>query len=189
MRHSKLELTMGVYTDPKFLDVHGALDVLPQLPLAGPAGAESVLMTGTDPRTVAPTVAPTWCNRGQDESFPVKLGEVLEALAQRDTVAVTSIPVNTKDPLTTAVSESSSVGATGLEPVTPSVSSNRNPDATLENKGLAATLPGRCTYRCTNASETDLVALAAVLLNLSPEDRTRLAALLRAQTPGAGDNR
>jgi integrase len=30
MRHSKLEVTMGVYTDPKLLDVHGALDVLPQ---------------------------------------------------------------------------------------------------------------------------------------------------------------
>jgi len=123
MRHSKLELTMGVYTDPKLLDVHGALAVLPQLPLAGPAGLASVLMTGTDPRTVAPTVAPTLCNQGQTGSFPVNLGEVLEALAGRGAVAVTSMPVNTKDPLTTAVSESSLVGATGLEPVTPSVSS------------------------------------------------------------------
>src|SRR5262249_1229958 len=31
MRHSKLELTMNVYTDPKLLDVRGALDVLPSL--------------------------------------------------------------------------------------------------------------------------------------------------------------
>jgi integrase len=33
MRHSKLDLTMSVYTDPKLLDVRGALDVLPALPL------------------------------------------------------------------------------------------------------------------------------------------------------------
>jgi len=33
MRHSEIELTMGVYTDPRLLDVRGALDVLPALPL------------------------------------------------------------------------------------------------------------------------------------------------------------
>jgi integrase len=33
MRHSKIELTMNVYTDPRLLDVRGALDVLPSLPL------------------------------------------------------------------------------------------------------------------------------------------------------------
>ena len=35
MRHSKLDLTMNVYTDPRLLDVHGALGVLPDLPLDG----------------------------------------------------------------------------------------------------------------------------------------------------------
>lgn len=29
MRHSDIRLTMGVYTDPKLLDVRGALDALP----------------------------------------------------------------------------------------------------------------------------------------------------------------
>src|SRR5262245_29409434 len=33
MRHSKLDLTMNVYTDPRLLDVRGALDALPALPL------------------------------------------------------------------------------------------------------------------------------------------------------------
>src|SRR5207244_10147599 len=33
MRHSKIDLTMSVYTDPKLLDVRGALDVLPALTL------------------------------------------------------------------------------------------------------------------------------------------------------------
>lgn len=34
MRHSKIDLTMGVYIDPKLLDVYGALDSLPSLNLA-----------------------------------------------------------------------------------------------------------------------------------------------------------
>ena len=33
MRHSTIDLTMNVYTDPKLLDVHGALDSLAALPL------------------------------------------------------------------------------------------------------------------------------------------------------------
>src|SRR5262249_7966415 len=35
MRHSKIDLTMNVYTDPALLDVRGALDALPALPLTG----------------------------------------------------------------------------------------------------------------------------------------------------------
>ena len=33
MRHSKIDLTMNIYTDPKLLDVAGAMEVLPALPL------------------------------------------------------------------------------------------------------------------------------------------------------------
>lgn len=33
MRHSKLDLAINVYTDPALLDVRGALDTLPALPL------------------------------------------------------------------------------------------------------------------------------------------------------------
>jgi hypothetical protein len=35
MRHSKLELTMNVYTDPELLDVAGVLEALPRLPALG----------------------------------------------------------------------------------------------------------------------------------------------------------
>src|SRR5262249_3941195 len=49
MRHSDIKLTMGVYTDPKLLDVRGALDVLPYLPLGGvPHQADTAKATGTD---------------------------------------------------------------------------------------------------------------------------------------------
>ena len=35
MRHSTIDLTMNTYTDPRLLDVHGALDSLPALPIHG----------------------------------------------------------------------------------------------------------------------------------------------------------
>ena len=64
MRHSDPKLTANVYTDPKLLDVHGALDALPSLPLdAGPnAERERARATGTetyDRRAVALPVALT----------------------------------------------------------------------------------------------------------------------------------
>ncbi len=49
MRHSKIDLTMNVYTDPALLDVRGALDTLPALPLQGDqASREAVRATGSD---------------------------------------------------------------------------------------------------------------------------------------------
>jgi len=60
MRHSSIDLTMNVYTDPKLLDVAGAMESLPMLSLS--ASAESAKATGTDDSTVsplAPMLAPT----------------------------------------------------------------------------------------------------------------------------------
>ncbi len=47
MRHASIDLTMNVYTDPRLLDVAGALDVLPALPLDDPTEAERQRATGT----------------------------------------------------------------------------------------------------------------------------------------------
>jgi integrase len=68
MRHSDPKLTANVYTDPKLLDVRGALDALPSLPLGeGPTvERERARATGTDahgPCAVAPLVA---LNRGNE---------------------------------------------------------------------------------------------------------------------------
>jgi integrase len=41
MRHSTIDMTMSVYTDPRLLDVEGALAVLPELPLHGAAVVEA----------------------------------------------------------------------------------------------------------------------------------------------------
>jgi integrase len=73
MRHSDIDLTMNVYTDPRLLDVHGALDALPTLPLAeGPeTGRESLRATGTADGPLAPPLAPTAGNREHTGAFPV----------------------------------------------------------------------------------------------------------------------
>jgi hypothetical protein len=36
MRHKSIDMTMRIYTDPRLLDVEGALSALPELPLEGP---------------------------------------------------------------------------------------------------------------------------------------------------------
>jgi hypothetical protein len=41
MRHSSIDLTMNVHSDPKLLDVAGALDSLPELPLKKPIDKRS----------------------------------------------------------------------------------------------------------------------------------------------------
>ena len=47
MRHSSIDLTMNVYTDPKLLDVAGAIESLPELPLKSSPDHESQKATGT----------------------------------------------------------------------------------------------------------------------------------------------
>ncbi len=58
MRHSVLELTMNTYTDPRLLDVAGALDVLPDLPLDDSGTAERQRATGTYGRKLVPGLVP-----------------------------------------------------------------------------------------------------------------------------------
>ncbi len=48
MRHSKPELTANVYTDPRLLDVAGALGVLPALPLTNPWHDRAARAIGPD---------------------------------------------------------------------------------------------------------------------------------------------
>ncbi len=58
MRHSDPSLTANVYTDPRLLDIAGAVEALPSLPLDGER-VERQKATGTaDERPLAPTLAP-----------------------------------------------------------------------------------------------------------------------------------
>jgi integrase len=74
MRHSDIRLTMATYTDPKLLDVRGALDNLPALPVS--RGHEPMIevtrATGTEglaTSSLAPPLAPTAGFSGQIRSI------------------------------------------------------------------------------------------------------------------------
>ncbi len=69
MRHSSIDLTMNVYTDPKLLDVHEALNLLPKLDFDAERDSTQAMLrvTGTNDlrqSLVVPTVAPTPYKRG-----------------------------------------------------------------------------------------------------------------------------
>jgi hypothetical protein len=126
MRHSKIDLTMTVYTDPALLDVRGALDALPDLALDSAREAEWATGTAGDFRqgvcSLAPTLAPTPDKSVQAGAFPVISAAAPRQGEERGPLAVSGSPGKRKHPLTSPVSGCQGVGATGLEPVTPSVS-------------------------------------------------------------------
>ena len=108
MRHSTIDLTMNVYTDPKLLDVAGAMESLPALPLGdGRQTAANVLSaTGTDdltPSPLAPTLAPTTGKTGALQSIMDKIASAGRELSGAEPVAVSACPVKRNNPLTTGV--------------------------------------------------------------------------------------
>ncbi|MDB5310437.1 MAG: hypothetical protein JWO38_4639, partial [Gemmataceae bacterium] len=127
MRHSDIKLTMGVYTDPRLLDVRGAVDRLPALPLPDgsiPTAAGAIRPTGTGdgsvsgPSVVAPAVAPTRCNRGHFGAIAGTEGRSSEPVNESGEIVGSACPVNEKPPLTAGVIEGHRVGLTGFEPAT-----------------------------------------------------------------------
>jgi integrase len=63
MRHSSIDLTMNVYTDPRLLDIAGAMQSLPSLSLKSKPVAQCQQMNGTYAAgSLAPTLAPTFDN-------------------------------------------------------------------------------------------------------------------------------
>ena len=123
MRHSTIDLTMNVYTDPKLLDVQGALDALPSLPLhdAPRSQREIAKATGTDGKPsnlVAPLVAPATDFRGHSESFAViASGNADRRTTRRANDENHTIP-SEKALFAGFASKASSVGMTGFEPAT-----------------------------------------------------------------------
>ena len=103
MRHSSIDLTMNVYTDPKLLDVHGALDALPGLPLdVEPTVDQQTAATGTHdlaPRQFAPEFAPTTYNCCKSVSFTDNCTTAGQAGVDPTTGDVSRAEVNEKEPL------------------------------------------------------------------------------------------
>ncbi|MCA8994637.1 MAG: tyrosine-type recombinase/integrase, partial [Planctomycetaceae bacterium] len=105
MRHSDISLTMQVYTDPKLLDVHGALTNLPSIPLDGSDPMSQERATGTTGGAVAPNVAP---KLGQPRQLGAVEGNPLPSAQLKpvsDGVAVTSMPDTKKASLSVGDNE------------------------------------------------------------------------------------
>ncbi len=119
---------MNCCTDPKLLDVAGALDSLPALPLAAVPQREAIALsaTGTDDSSASPLV-PTSGKPCILESIADMITANGEKGKQADAVAVSAYPVNRKDPLTSAVNGSTLVEPTGIEPATYWLQTNRSP--------------------------------------------------------------
>ena len=133
MRHSTIDLTMNTYTDPKLLDVAGAMESLPSLPLgAGPhTGANVLSATGTDdstPSPLAPTLAPTTGKTRTLQSILDKIASAGEKSSATETIAASACLVNRKDPLTTGVNGSCEVERRRVELPTSALRTQRSPN-------------------------------------------------------------
>ncbi len=146
---------------PKLLDVAGAMNALPALPIALENGQSDVARiavraTGTDnltPSPLAPTLAPTAGKTRTLQSIRDKIAIIAEKSNTIETLAASAYPVKQNNPLTTAVSGLHDVGDAGLEPVASSLSSNQNrlpksPESlyTLRSYRTSPTLASHCNY-------------------------------------------
>jgi hypothetical protein len=127
MRHSTIDLTMNVYTDPKLLDVAGAMEALPALPLVVGEASEAVAAkaTGTDDSAL-PSLVPTTGKPCILGSILDKAAAEVERIGEVGTIAASVCPVNRKDPLTTLVNGSSGVERRRVELPTSALRINRN---------------------------------------------------------------
>jgi len=128
MRHSKIDLTMNTYTDPKLLDVAGAVESLPALPLSAGTQMEpdAVSATGTDdltPSPLVPNLVPATAKRGPLQSIVGQMTRGTAEMAGDESTAGKVFPIKQLRPLSIVDNGRSEVGDTGLEPVTPSLSS------------------------------------------------------------------
>jgi len=106
MRHSSINLTMNVYTDPMLLDVHEALNALPALPLDSGRKTEAIDVSanGTDGLPLSllgPLLGPITDNSGTLGSFPGKKASGIEEESEAEPEDVTPYAVTRKKPPST----------------------------------------------------------------------------------------
>lgn len=195
MRHSKIDLTMNVYTDPRLLDVGEAMESLPSLPLEK-GSATSMQATGTadiSPAALAPALAPTLAptpgDSGEILSFAVQSFNDERQNNAEKSVDANRLPDTTNHTQSNGVTGSQPVRMAGLEPAISSFRRWQPGDASEACKEVTPTASGACTTACTNSPEIanagSVETLAAALLGLLPGDRAKLVALLLAGSPPA----
>jgi hypothetical protein len=115
---------MNTYTDPKLLDVAGAMESLPALPLVGREASEAVAVkaTGTDNSAVC-QFAPTLGKTRTLQSMVDKIASEAEKSDDAKSIAASPCPVKQKRPLTMGVNGRHRERETGIEPATTSLGS------------------------------------------------------------------
>lgn len=198
MRHSSIDLTMNVYTDPKLLDVAGAVQSLPALPLAGSAPQEAKATGTTDaaPKKLAHVLAHP---PGQNCNMPSTTGQFGQRGQERgpgEAIAVSGSPVKSKNPPNTAVRGFSEWAALDSNQRLPPCECVSTTTQDVESQGVTEADSVACPAASTQPASRvgaggGLVeALAALVAGLSDEDRERLAALLAGErTPPMGGPR
>ncbi len=126
MRHSTINLTMNNYTDPRLLDVHGALDALPKLQL--PVKQDAAELAARGSRQFAPKFAPTRCKPSLTQSSTVKTAADERSSPAEPRVSAIVVPVKRKSPLTWAVNGLHQVERKGVEPSTSALRTQRSPN-------------------------------------------------------------
>ena len=135
MRHSSIDLTMNTYTDPKLLDVHGALDSLPALRLNdGPANGSQVGKCNGDRRFDGFASLHQSLHQPTDKSS--KSGSIrcqngsrrAESIASDSQSTQVAIAVKRNNPLTIAVNGLHGVERKGVEPSTSALRTQRSPN-------------------------------------------------------------
>jgi hypothetical protein len=126
MRHSSIDLTMNVYTDPKLLDVSGAMDVLPDLPMGDGNTTEKQTATGTDNRTLVPVLVPDADKRSISASISDMSPSRHHARSDESPKRVSACGDKRKTPLPSTDNGGHQVGVTGFEPTTSSPRTKRS---------------------------------------------------------------
>ena len=122
MRHSDIKLTMGVYTDTRLLDVRGAVEKLPTLPLTGgtrtTTGASIEARTSDDSVSAPNSVAPTPFLGRHSGATPGNERPNNDPQNEARAIDVSADCVNEKPSVTSTVTEGHRVGLIGFEPTT-----------------------------------------------------------------------
>ncbi len=119
MRHSSIDMTMNVYTDPRLLDVQGAIESLPTMTATTEPTPNQQRMAAGAENLVAPTVAPTTDFARNSQSTAVTLLAISSEADFENSIDVTSIAGNEKRSLSHADNERHEGWLIGLEPTTP----------------------------------------------------------------------
>ena len=133
MRHSTIDLTMNTYTDPKLLDVQGALNSLPSLDLNPRQTTErqSMRATGTDDMLssqLVPMLVPNSGKAGQTVSFVVHSStDAYDSSSKRLT---NENPMKPSEKALSAVfaNKAFQVERRGVEPPTSALRTQRSPN-------------------------------------------------------------